>query len=179
MGFMSSCVKVLCQSLWSQNCLSIRWKRKLRWLTPLSQISPNQTFILHVLNTQQTPPSTPWLKPNDVWCFLECSGIDGTRGVCVCVHMRNKALWLWLPYIWVVCICPQPRRLEYSAYLLIYPSIHWDNTLCRALVLPKQSAWLLGTMLNGSPLLTQDTSKLALILPTSEGWQAESTPTWY
>ena len=29
---------------------------------------------------------------------------------------------------------------------------HWDHTLCRALVLLKQSPWLLGTILDGSPL---------------------------
>ena len=29
---------------------------------------------------------------------------------------------------------------------------HWDRTLCRALVLPKQSPWLLDTILDGSPL---------------------------
>ena len=28
----------------------------------------------------------------------------------------------------------------------------WDHTLCRALVLLKQSPWLLGTILDGSPL---------------------------
>ena len=42
----------------------------------------------------------------------------------------------------------------------------WDNTLCRALVLLKQSPWLLGTILDGSPL---QHSIPALILPTSEG----------
>ena len=34
----------------------------------------------------------------------------------------------------------------------LHPSIHWDITLCRALLLPKQSPRLLGTILNGSPL---------------------------
>ena len=33
----------------------------------------------------------------------------------------------------------------------IHP-IHWDHTLCRALVLLKESPWLLGTILDGSPL---------------------------
>ena len=56
------------------------------------------------------------------------------------------------------------------------PSIHWDHTLCRAVVLPKQSPWLLGTILNRSPLWHRIPSKLVLILQTSEGWQAESTP---
>ena len=32
------------------------------------------------------------------------------------------------------------------------PSIHWDHTLFRALVLLKKSPWLLGTILDGSPL---------------------------
>ena len=61
-------------------------------------------------------------------------------------------------------------------------SIHGDHTLCRASVLPKQSLGLLGTILDGSPLRCRilewlnHPSKLVLILPTSEGWQAESTP---
>ena len=61
----------------------------------------------------------------------------------------------------------------------INPSIHWDHTLCKALVLPKQSPWLLGTILDGSPLRHRAVhffSETALILPSSEGWQAESTP---
>ena len=33
-----------------------------------------------------------------------------------------------------------------------HPSIHWDHTLCRALVLLKQSPWLLGTTQDRSPL---------------------------
>ena len=63
-----------------------------------------------------------------------------------------------------------------------YPSIHRDHTLYRALVLPKQSPGLLGTILDGSPLRRRilkwlnHPSKLELISPTSEGWQAESTP---
>ena len=32
------------------------------------------------------------------------------------------------------------------------PSIHWDHTLCRVLVLPKQSTWLFDTILDRSPL---------------------------
>ena len=61
-------------------------------------------------------------------------------------------------------------------------SIHWDHTLCRAWMLPKQSPGLLGTILNRSPLQHRKLKwpnhprKLVLILPTSEGWQAESTP---
>ena len=46
-------------------------------------------------------------------------------------------------------------------------SIHWDHTLCRVLVLPKQFPWLLGTILDGSLLRHSITSKLILILPTS------------
>jgi len=32
------------------------------------------------------------------------------------------------------------------------PSIYWDDTLCRALVLHKQPLWLLSTILHGSTL---------------------------
>ena len=35
-------------------------------------------------------------------------------------------------------------------YHCVNPSINWDHTLCRVLVLPKQSLWLLGTILEGS-----------------------------
>ena len=45
------------------------------------------------------------------------------------------------------------------------PSIHRDHTLCRVLVLLKQTPGLVGTI--ATP--TQYTSKLAVILPTSEG----------
>ena len=46
----------------------------------------------------------------------------------------------------------------------IHPSIHRDRTLCWALVLPKQSPWLLGTILDRSPLRHRiPTSNLALI----------------
>ena len=34
---------------------------------------------------------------------------------------------------------------------LFDPSIHWDHTLCRVTVLPKQSPGLLDTILDGSP----------------------------
>uniref|UniRef100_A0A8C4QH68 Reverse transcriptase zinc-binding domain-containing protein n=1 Tax=Eptatretus burgeri TaxID=7764 RepID=A0A8C4QH68_EPTBU len=34
----------------------------------------------------------------------------------------------------------------------VYPSIHWDHTLCRTLVLSKQCPGLLGTILDGFPL---------------------------
>ena len=37
-------------------------------------------------------------------------------------------------------------------YFTIHPSIRWDHTLYRALVLLKLSPWLLGTILDGSPL---------------------------
>ena len=59
--------------------------------------------------------------------------------------------------------------------------IHWDHTQCRALVLPKQSPGLLGTILDVSSLWRRilkwlnHPSKLVLILLTTEGWQAEST----
>ena len=49
--------------------------------------------------------------------------------------------------------------------LCAYAGGDWDHTLCRVLVLLKQSPWLLGTILDGSPL-RQYTGKLALILPT-------------
>ena len=58
---------------------------------------------------------------------------------------------------------------------------NWDHTLCRASVLPKQSTRLLGTFLDGSPLQRRalkwlnNHSKQVLIVPTSEGRQAEST----
>ena len=63
---------------------------------------------------------------------------------------------------------------------------HWSNhhvhTLSRALVLPKKSPVLLATILDGLPLWHEilewlnHPCKLVLILLTSEGWQAESTP---
>ena len=62
------------------------------------------------------------------------------------------------------------------------PPIHQDNTLNRASVLLKQSPELLGAILDTSPLQHRilkwlnHPSKLVLILPTSEGWQAEWTP---
>ena len=66
--------------------------------------------------------------------------------------------------------------------ILHLPSIHWDHALHRALLLPKQSPELLGTILDESLLRRRileclnHPSKLVLILPISEGWQAESTP---
>uniref|UniRef100_A0A8C4N3E1 DBP10 C-terminal domain-containing protein n=1 Tax=Eptatretus burgeri TaxID=7764 RepID=A0A8C4N3E1_EPTBU len=53
---------------------------------------------------------------------------------------------------------PPGRGRERSAHgpprgrAVSYLSIHWDQTLCRALVLLKQSPSLLGTILDGSPL---------------------------
>ena len=55
------------------------------------------------------------------------------------------------------------------------PSIHQDHILCRALVLPKQSPGLLGTILYRSPLQHRilkwlnHPCKLELIMLTSEG----------
>ena len=69
--------------------------------------------------------------------------------------------------------------------VLCYPSLYSterDYSLYRAPVLPKQSPGILGTILDGSPLRRRilewlnNPSKLLLILPTSEGWQAVSTP---
>ena len=68
-----------------------------------------------------------------------------------------------------------------TTHTYIYPSIHWDHTLYRASVLPKQSPGLMGTILEGSSLQhwilkwLNHPNKLVLILPTTEGWQAEST----
>ena len=55
------------------------------------------------------------------------------------------------------------RNKKFSTYDNIGHMV-WDRTLCRALVLLKQSPWLLGTILDGSPLrhLTQP-----VILPRS------------
>ena len=44
------------------------------------------------------------------------------------------------------------RLRQKFTHMTDYPSIHWDHTLCRALVLPKQSPWLLDTILDRSPL---------------------------
>ena len=41
---------------------------------------------------------------------------------------------------------------EGQVYECIHPSIHWDHTLCRVLVLPTQSPGLSDTILDGSPL---------------------------
>ena len=62
------------------------------------------------------------------------------------------------------------------------PSIYWDHALHRAPVLPKQSPGLLGTIQDRSPLRGRilewldHPSKLVLVLSTSEGCKAESTP---
>ena len=45
----------------------------------------------------------------------------------------------------------------------------WDHTLCRALMLPKQSPWLLVHNPGRVATPTQYTSMLVLVLPTSEG----------
>uniref|UniRef100_A0A8C4R2R9 RRM domain-containing protein n=1 Tax=Eptatretus burgeri TaxID=7764 RepID=A0A8C4R2R9_EPTBU len=48
-------------------------------------------------------------------------------------------------------------------------SIHWDHTLCRVLVLPKQTPWILDTILDGSPLRHRIPASWYSFLPTSEG----------
>ena len=55
-----------------------------------------------------------------------------------------------------------------SLCYLSFPSIHWDHILCRALVLLSS---FLGNWTQSGRVATptQDTRKLALILPTSEG----------
>ena len=55
-----------------------------------------------------------------------------------------------------VCALPSALPVFTREHVWLHPcyrgSIHWDQTPCRALLLPKQSPWLLGTILDGSPL---------------------------
>ena len=48
-------------------------------------------------------------------------------------------------------ICSQKHWIQRKKHA-DYPSIHWDHTLCRALVLPKQTPWLMDTIVDGLPL---------------------------
>jgi len=49
-----------------------------------------------------------------------------------------------------------------------HPSIHWDHTRCRALMLPQQSPRLLGTILDGSQLWRRTPASWYIFCPTQD-----------
>ena len=86
---------------------------------------------------------------------------DRAKNDIVLYSMRLKKcvgpdMFLWIRH-YVAEVCAPPSALLVCNGILIFtkalvPSIHRDHTMYRVLVLPKQSPWLLGTILDGLPL---------------------------
>jgi len=62
---------------------------------------------------------------------------------------------------------------KYAMSGIMY-AIHRDHTLCRAFVLPKESPWLLDTILDGSPLRHRITARWhSFCRPQQDGRQSQ------